>query len=150
MKPKSRFAYARPQGRRLLLVFPVRLVPEKPKGFPYEAVIAEPARWPATNWQRRLRLARPFRVLAAAIDGAARLFSGPLYRLATDIEGQPLVWWCEMDGWQQKFGWRDGRGCLRWVYEGEVTPAIRQMFADHPERFQDCSPAMLYQLRAGA
>lgn len=149
---KSRLDYVAPAGRRALLTFPQRLDPARPMGFPYEPVIAEPAQWPAgEDWQARRRAAAPLRAIVRGVSALVnRAVIGPLNRLATRIEGQPLVWWCEMAGWREKHGWRDQHPRTRWwVYEGEITPSIRQMFAEHPERFADCSDEMLAALRAG-
>lgn len=138
-----------PEGRRHLFALLCRLDPESGMGFPYEAVIAEPARWPAGNrWRARRRMAAPLRVIGRWIDRALIL---PLSRLATLIEGQPLVWWCPMEGWEERRGWRAQQPRTQWwIYSGPITPAIRQMFVEHPERFADCTPDMLYRLRTGA
>ncbi len=148
---KSRFDYVAPIGRRTTLTLPQRLDPQTDYGWPYEIVVAEPARWPAGDrWQARRRLASPLRWLVKMVSAAVnRLIIAPLNRLATFIEGQPLVWWCVMEGWREVHGWREQRPRTQWfVYEGPITPAIRAMFKAHPERFADCSTEMLNALRA--
>lgn len=149
---KSRLDYVTPIGRRTLLSVVQRRDPAKSMGFPYEPVVAEPAQWPAGDrWQARRRLAAPLRAIVRGVSGLVNLLLiGPLNRLATLIEGQPLVWWCEMEGWREVRGWRDKRPRTKWwVYEGPITPSIRAMFKAHPERFADCSAEMLNALRAG-
>lgn len=142
----SRLRYPKPAGRITRLAFPRRLNPERPVEWPYDVVVAAAAPWPAGKaWKKRRAMAAPVRAVAGLIAEVAQRLNAPLHRLATLIEGQPLVWECEMVGWRERF--RSGR--LIWVYEGEITPAIRQMFAEHPERFEHCAPALLSTLRLG-
>lgn len=113
--------------------------------WPYRFEEVLPARWPARDEAQRARLALPLRWLARLVH---RL-GNRLGMLAMFVEGRPLGRVVECEGWVQKRGMREGHWRSCWVYEGQVTPAIREMFAAHPERFADSSPAVLYQLRVG-
>lgn len=139
---KSRFDYPHPAGRKLLHMFPVRRGALRDPQFPYEHVVAEPAIWPAAPGAR-MWLARPIRAVRAAFMWAA----GRLHRLVEVVEGQPLVWTVVMEGWVEWHVMRDGRLRTWFEYHGEITPAIRQMYAEHPERFAD-SPDALKVLEA--
>lgn len=124
-----------------------RLNREKPTTWPYHFVEVVPARWPAKDWQRRRRYAQLVSTVVRMVQSLLDTMLDPIRALAVDIEGQPLGIIEVQPGWRtfyrtQKPGWV-------WVYDGPITPELRAMFAEHPERFADCAPALLSTLRLG-
>lgn len=133
-------------GRRRIGHFPIRFNPSRrAPEWPFEYVLATPARWPAKNWRLRRTLAKPLRWLEQGIRKAAAALTRPLDQVASLIEGQPLVWFCQAMGWRQT---RDADGNRVWVYSGPVTPELVEMFRAHPQRFAQCRPELLAELRA--
>lgn len=116
---------------------PIGPLPE----WPYRFEVVVPARWPSRDEAKRARLALPLRGLARLVHRLGNRIG----LVALAVEGRPLGRVVECEGWSQ----RHVNGGWRWVYSGPVTPAIRAMYAEHPERFEHSAPALLYTLRCG-